>query len=154
MPTKRKPLPRPSKKEEDEFFKFYLRQHSHPLTRAVHYAGTVGAILVATGLAKNPLDGVGGGGGATSDFIVSAERIFPSCGFFRPLKAAAVSILRRVAGSLLIGYGPSWLSHFFVEKNRPATWEAPLLSLRSDLRMLWCFLAGSLRDELRAAGVS
>ena len=106
--------------DDGEFWRFYLRQHSHPLTRTVHYCGTVAAILVAVGLLPSPL---GGGVG-------------------------------RVLGTLLVGYGPSWLSHFFVERNRPATWAAPLRSLKSDLKMLGCFLTGRLSEELRAAGVN
>lgn len=118
--------------DDDSFWRFYLRQHSHPLTRAVHYAGTVGAILVATGLAPSPLSGLFGSNSGDSGAAFAASR---------------------AAGTLFVGYGPSWLSHFFVERNRPATWQAPLRSLLSDLRMLGCFLTGRLATELRAAGV-
>lgn len=117
----------------DEFWHFYLRQHSHPLTRAVHYTGTVGAILVAIGIVPDPLAGVLGRGGKSGGSNSTA---------------AAAS---RAAATLLVGYGPSWLSHFLVERNRPATWEAPVRSLLSDLRMLGCFLTGRLSRELRAA---
>ena len=38
---------------------------------------------------------------------------------------------------LLFGYGFAWFSHYFIEKNRPATFKWPLYSFMGDWVMLF-----------------
>ncbi len=99
-----------------EFWPFYLREHSKPATRAMHYAGTSCALAFMIG--------------------------------------AAVSLRPALLlGAPLSGYGFAWVSHFFIEKNRPATFKYPLYSLVSDWKMWALFLTGRLDPELEKAGV-
>ena len=44
--------------------------------------------------------------------------------------------------ALLSGYGFAWVSHFFIEKNKPATFTYPFFSLVSDYIMFWEILRG------------
>jgi hypothetical protein len=46
------------------------------------------------------------------------------------------------------GYGPAWIGHFFIEKNRPATFTHPLWSLRADLLMWWKMATRQMRAEV------
>lgn len=101
----------------NEFWLFYLREHSQPLTRVFHYIGTtIGLIFFA--LAAVQLN---------FNFILLG---------------------------LFSGYFFAWISHFFIEKNRPATFKYPLWSFYSDFKMYFCFVSGRLPAHLHAAGVA
>jgi hypothetical protein len=94
-----------------EFWDFYVREHSRPLTRILHFAGTsLGILLLVWFIARG------------------IWFYFPLC--------------------LVTGYAFAWISHFFVEHNRPATFRYPLWSFVSDYKMMWLMLTGRMRAEI------
>jgi hypothetical protein len=95
----------------EEFWPFYVREHSHPVNRALHYAGTtmvIGTVATAA-ITLNPA------------WLLAAP---------------------------VVGYGPAWVGHFFIEKNRPASFKYPLWSLAADFKMYGMALRGKMRDEV------
>jgi hypothetical protein len=98
-----------------EFWPYYVREHSRPLTRGLHYVGT-GGLFVTAGLA-----------------VVTG----------RPALLALLPV---------VGYGFAWAAHFFVERNRPATFTYPLWSLGADFVMFGKMLRGKMNDEATRLG--
>ena len=67
------------------------------------------------------------------------------------LLAAAVALERWwwIALALFVSYALAWISHFFVEHNRPATFEHPLWSWWADQKMVAMILMGKMGEEVR-----
>jgi len=68
--------------------------------------------------------------------------------------AAAAAVMRRpglMLAAPVTGYGFAWVGHFFVEKNRPATFSHPLWSLRGDFVMYFRMLTGQMDAEVEKA---
>jgi hypothetical protein len=54
-----------------------------------------------------------------------------------------------ILGALVVSYALAWISHFFVEHNRPATFEHPLWSWWADQKMVALMLSGKMAEEVR-----
>src|SRR5688500_5793884 len=67
------------------------------------------------------------------------------------LFAAALLSPWWILAAPLAGYIPAWTAHFFVEKNRPATFTYPGWSLRADFRMFGLMLRGRMAPEVERA---
>jgi hypothetical protein len=50
--------------------------------------------------------------------------------------------------ALVPGYGAAWISHFLIERNKPATFDHPLWSLLGDYKMLSMMIAGTMDEEV------
>ena len=103
----------PRLRSYEEFWPYYVSEHSKPATRALHVLGT-GLVLLA---------------------LACAVLVSPWWMLVAPFA----------------GYGPAWIAHFFVEKNRPATFTYPLWSLRGDFRMFGLILRGRMGPEVERA---
>ncbi|OAY41441.1 uncharacterized protein LOC110621881 [Manihot esculenta] len=98
----------------EEFWPFYVTQHSKPWTRRWHFVGTLTSIL----------------------FLLYS--VFVN--------------LRFLFCVPLFGYGFAWYSHFFVERNVPATFGHPFWSLLCDYKMFGLMLTGQMDREIKRLG--
>ena len=93
-----------------EFWPFYVNEHSKPLTRKLHFIGTLTIIPIFIGaVLYNPL-------------------------LFIALPVSA--------------YGFAWYGHYFIEKNKPATFIHPLWSLIADFKMFFIMCIGKMDEEI------
>lgn len=98
----------------EEFWPYYVSEHSQPATRTLHALGTTAAVAcLATCIAKRKW------------------KLLPL--------------------ALIPGYGAAWVAHFFIEKNRPATFDYSLWSFIADYKMVGLMLQGKMEIEVEQA---
>ncbi|HSQ64440.1 MAG TPA: DUF962 domain-containing protein [Polyangiaceae bacterium] len=95
----------------EEFWPYYVGEHSKKATRIFHFAGTTFAV-----------------GAVAAGVLLRKKWLF--------------------ALAPLAGYGPAWFSHFFIEKNKPATFDYPAWSLMADFVMWSKMLRGTMDEEV------
>src|SRR5688572_6320682 len=100
----------------EQFWPFYVQEHSLYATRAFHFVGT------SCGLALLALL-----------FITGNWWLLPL--------------------SLVSSYGFAWFSHFFIEKNKPASFNYPLYSFMADFRMYGLMWRGKMTAEVEKLGI-
>jgi len=61
--------------------------------------------------------------------------------------AAALQWWWLLLAAPLAGYGLAWISHFGIEKNKPASFKYPLWSFLADLKLWFLMLTGRMGVE-------
>lgn len=66
------------------------------------------------------------------------------------LLIAAIALQRWwwILAALAVSYALAWISHFTIERNRPATFEHPLWSWAADQKMVALMLTGRMSAEV------
>jgi hypothetical protein len=86
-----------------------------------------------------------------------ATRALHLAGSTLSLACVALAIALRapalLLAALVVGYALSWVGHFTIEHNRPASFRYPVWSFLADWKMWGCALTGRLGRELERAGV-
>lgn len=100
-------MPEERIKTYEEFYPYYLSEHSNKTCRLLHVIGTT-IVLALT--------------------LTAIYHQTPILLIWVPIA----------------GYGFAWVGHFFFEKNKPATFQYPLWSLKSDFKMYFDILSGKI----------
>jgi hypothetical protein len=79
-------------------------------------------------------------------------RIFHTIGTLAGWSIVAAAIWTRhywwLIAALVVPYAFAWISHFFIEHNRPATFGHPLWSWLADQKMVAMVLSGRMEQEV------
>jgi hypothetical protein len=68
------------------------------------------------------------------------------------VRAIAARLPWFVLWGLVLSYGLAWIGHFFIEKNRPATFQYPFWSFAGDMKMYGLMWQGKMTVEAERLG--
>ncbi len=132
----------------EEFYPFYLQEHTLKTTRQWHYLGTTLFLLY---LLTNPI--------LSLPFIAGGLAAYAMIPFSRHLSTGIAEVLvfliiyftngklltnsfLKTLFPLLLGYGFSWIGHFGFEHNKPAAFIYPTYSFLGDIHMMYDAVKG------------
>ena len=138
----------------EAFYPHYLKEHSLPGTRLLHYIGTCAfvALLLAThpGLALCMLAALAAGVAVFPFLRAVPHGLFEFAvmlGVYLLTGSRLVGSVRRAALPVVVAYSAAWVGHFFIERNRPATFIYPPFSLMGDFAMLFGAVQAAVRGR-------
>lgn len=142
-------MPSPSERiaTYGEFWPYYLSEHRSATSRWLHFVGTMGFVGTFISCMVDRPAAMG------AALAVSAVALWAGFRLESRRSAAPLLLIAIAAHALahpwvlcgvLWAYGFAWVGHFRVEGNRPATFQYPLWSLASDLKMVGTMWTGRL----------
>ena len=105
-------------KSFQEFYPYYLSEHSIPTTKLFHFIGTSGFLAIQMMFLGTVV-------GSMSD----------------PKQAKQINWMLQWY-AVFCAYFFAWISHAFIEKNKPATFKYPFWSARGDFKMYFEIIQG------------
>lgn len=142
----------------EEFWRFYLGEHRDPRSRRLHFVGTTGFLLsCGVSTALNPIAfpaTVLGSGLIGVDAARTEKAKRPWKHVMSMLALPSLAAPTTFPAGVAFAYGCAWIGHLRYERNKPATFRYPVMSLASDLRMWTHMLKGRLwkGDPLQELG--
>jgi len=144
----------------EEFWPYYLSEHRHATSRRLHFLGTTGWMAsCAAGVVMSPVRmpmALAAFAGLAAHGTRKGEADGPRWAHLAamialPTAAAPVAF----PAGIVLAYACAWTGHFGLEKNTPATFQYPLWSFVSDLRMWSHMVRGRLwsGDPLEELGL-
>ena len=146
------PHPKKVYLEFDEFFPFYLTEHSDTTNKVLHFIGTSSIILGCLLFSPRTLAILGfvlPFGLTMFYFDIAAEKAILEGAVLLSsnlvLNKTFTGSFRPALAVMLMGYGFAWVGHFFFELNKPASFTYPTLSLLSDFVMWTELVTGKIK---------
>lgn len=126
-----------------EFWPYYLSEHSDPRSRALHFVGTTGFLAsCAVSAITSPIafpSAIAGMIAIGKEGIEVEKKKRPIKHVLSMLALPSMASPFTFLPGVAFAYGCAWIGHFGLEKNRPATFQYPLMSLASDFKM-WSYM--------------
>ncbi|KAJ9118856.1 hypothetical protein QFC24_006055 [Naganishia onofrii] len=108
----------------DDFYPFYLGEHSRRINRIFHLTGTSIALACHTRVLLSLVPYI------TRQLSLLHVAVGPqTLDILRKLQLSRGDALKIALGGLVQGYFFAWVGHFFVEHNKPATFKVSVMGV-------------------------